>query len=491
MSIVRNKIALTILALGFLLGVLFTSRMTIPLWGTTGCAHAKDSVVTTPSPIPKDFDRFPDVVEEIMPTVIAVYSEQTIRVRRPSFGFDDEFFRRFFGDFYAPQQPQYDEYRREGLGSGVIVSENGYILTNNHVITEADDIKVVANGKNYEAKLVGGDKKTDIAILKIEPEEPLKPAKLGDSDKVRIGQWVLAIGHPFNLDHTVTAGIISAKGRSRIGITDYEDFLQTDAAINPGNSGGALVNLSGEVIGINTAIVSRTGSYSGVGFAIPINLAKAVMAQLIEHGRVVRGWLGISIQDIDPNIMEAMGIDKETKGAIVSQVLPDSPAEKAGISQGDVITAIDGKKITNSSELRNTIATTPPGTRITLSVIRNGSQREIKATLGELPGEEAFASAPSAKEQAGDLGIKVAPASREQLARYGYNKGLLVTEVISNSPAEKAGVLKGDLVFEVNRLAVGTAIEFRNQVQKTQSGKPVLLLIGRNGNVIYLAVKRK
>jgi len=478
----------SILILGFLIGVLFTANLDLlsSNKGVVSQAIASDNT----NNIGPGREGFADVAEKVMPTVVTVYSEQVIRVPQQQFYFgpDDEFLRRFFGMPETPrEQPRYREFHREGLGSGVIVTSDGYILTNNHVIADADEIRIKINGKSYIAEIIGTDEKTDLAVLKIEPDSPLSPATLGDSEIIRVGQWVLAVGHPFNLDHTVTAGIISAKGRNRMGITEYEDFLQTDAAINPGNSGGALVNLDGELIGINTAIASRTGVYNGVGFAIPINMAKLIMDQLLEHGRVIRGWIGVSIQDINAELAEALELDIERGGALVTQILPDTPAEKAGIEQGDLIIAIDGEKIESSSDLRNRVASTMPETDIELTVIRDGREKEIEITLGELPGSERLSDTGELEFES-DIGLTVEAADKDAPLEYGYSEGLIVTGVEPGSPASRAGLAEGDLIFEVNRKPVASVREYRRQLNKDNRNTPILLLIGRNGGFLYVAV---
>jgi len=490
----KEAVILSTLILGIIIGALITVNLdsvSHRLGGgeiVSGCYAAESSESAFPAG-----NTFADVAEQVMPTIVTVYSEQVIRVRRPNywFGPNDDFFQRFFGWPDMPgrsqQQPQYDEYHKEGLGSGVVVSSDGHILTNNHVVINADDIRIKAGEKTYEAKIVGSDEKTDLAVLKIEPEEPLKAATLGNSDDIRVGQWVLAIGHPFNLDHTVTAGIISAKGRNRMGIADYEDFLQTDAAINPGNSGGALVNLKGELIGINTAIASRNGQYSGVGFAIPINMVKNVMNQLIDFGKVVRGYIGIGIQDINSDLAKAFELD-EAEGVLITQIMPETPAEKAGLRTGDVIIKMNGENIESASQFRNAIASTAPGTEIELTVIRDGKKKRVDLTLTELPSAEKTEPIAEKTSETIELGIKLEPANEEALAQYGYKKGLVVIAVQQGSPAAEVGIMPNDLLFEVNRQPVGSLDDYYKQLSKAKKDKPILLLIGRNGGMMYIAI---
>ncbi len=446
--------------------------------------------------MPSDPMSFPDIVEKVLPTIVTVYSEQTIRVQYRDpwfFGPDDDFFRRFFGyPDPSPQrnEPRYREYRKEGLGSGVLITETGYILTNNHVISEADEIRVRISGsdKDYIARVVGKDDKSDLAVLKIEPDTPLTAASLGDSDKIRIGEWVLAIGHPFELDHTVTAGIISAKGRNRMGITDYEDFIQTDAAINPGNSGGALINLKGEVIGINTAIASRTGVYSGIGFAIPINMARSIMDQLIEHGYVSRGFIGVGIQDVTPDLAKAFGMDKPS-GVLITQVTPDMPGDKAGLRSGDIVLSLDGVPLNSGSELRNRVAAKPPGSKIALNVLRDGKYLDLDVILTELPGTQDRTEEPVAKRLATNLGMKLVKASEADVAEYGYTSGLRVETVEPDSPADKAGIAQGDFIFEVDRKPVVNVAEYDRIISRWGGKGSLLVLLGRSGSMLYLVVQ--
>jgi len=491
---VRYSGKYVVLPLVILLGI---ALVLIPTTNFVSLFSKKASFIATNSAfaqsLPSNTEMFPDIVEEVLPTVVTVYSEQTIRVQywQPHF-FDtgEEFLRRFFGgQDYQPRQnePKYREYQQEGLGSGVIVSEDGFILTNNHVVLNADEVKVKVGDNTYPAEIVGADEKTDIAVLKIATTEPLKAARLGNSDEIRVGEWVLAIGQPFNLDQTVTAGIISAKGRNRMGIADYEDFIQTDAAINPGNSGGALINLRGELIGINTAISTRTGVYNGIGFAIPINLAESVMDQLIENGYVVRGYIGISIQDITPKIAQAFGLD-ETDGVLITQVMPNTPAKKAGLATGDIVLKLNGENVENGSDLRNRIASSPPGSIIKLAITRNGDGKEIELELSELPNPEKHPSQPVSEDITRDLGLTLSPATERELFDYGYSRGLRVDYVVPESPAANAGVMQEDLIFEVNRVQIGSVSEYETQIAKTPSDKPVLFLIGRNIGMKYVAV---
>ena len=432
---------------------------------------------------------FADVAEQAMPSVVMITSAKIyeVPVRRWAPFQDDPFFEYFFG----PQRvPQYErrQYRQEGLGSGVIVSVDGYIMTNAHVVNGADEVEVHIGDATYDATIKGVDEKTDIAVLKVSAKGSLPIAKLGDSDKIRIGEWALAIGSPFRLEHTVTTGIVSAKGRSRMGIVDYEDFIQTDAAINPGNSGGALVNLNGEVIGINTAIFSGSGGSIGIGFAIPINLARQVMDQLITHGKVVRGWLGITIQNVTKDLADAMGL-KENEGVLVGSVIAGSPADKAGIVRGDVITEIDGAQVESVEQLRNRIATTMPGTKIKLSVVRDGKWSTMEVRLGEIPGEE---EAMASKQDSGeiDLGMTVGEISYYEARKMGYEgDGIIVTDVEEGTIAYKAGVRRDDILVELNRKPVKTPADVKIVAAEIRKDDTVLFVVWRDGYTMYLAAR--
>jgi len=480
-------ITFSILIIGFFLGIIATANWELLF-------HKDDGVMSQAyaepeqSPVFSNKDIFVEIAHETMPTVVTIYSEKVIQVRRPRGMFpEDEMFRRFFGLPLPDQESSIEEFKQEGLGSGVIISHDGQILTNNHVIEGADEIKVKVEDKTYMAELIGADRKTDIALLKIEADEELTPAILGNSDKVRVGEWVMAIGHPFNLDHTVTVGVISAKGRNRMGITDYEDFLQTDAAINPGNSGGALVNLNGELIGINTAIASATGTYNGIGFAIPVNMARDIMEQLIDHGHVIRGWLGVSIQDIDEDLAVAFDLEDD-RGVIVTRVLEDTPAEEAGLEQGDVILAIDNTPVENVSELRNRIASTRPDTKVEFEIIRDNKKKKFDIILGELPGTE-DKIVESEPEHDINLGIEVANIDNGEAEIYGYSSGVIVESVEPRSPGDLAGLMPGDLILEINRSEISDIADYNRAISKAKQDRPIIMLVGRQGGLRYIAIK--
>jgi serine protease Do len=389
--------------------------------GSSSVNQVYDSPANRPVTTLKEFNQaFVDIAKAANPTVITVFTEKVFKVRR--FG-GWPFFQSPFEDFFGrqPQQrqePEEQEFRQRGLGSGVIVSEDGYTLTNNHVIKDADTINVrLHDERTFPAKIVGVDPQTDLAVLKIDADN-LPDAKIGDSDKLQVGEWVLAIGSPLSPDlaHSVTRGMVSAKGRSNVGLADYEDFIQTDAAINPGNSVGALINLDGELVGINIAIASRSGGFQGIGFAVPINMAHSVMKSLIKHGKVVRGWLGVYIQDVDETMAEAMDLPV-TEGVLVSDVVDDSPADKAGLQEEDVITELDREDITSTTQLRNEIASTAQDTEVQLKIIRNGKTRTVNVKLGKL---EPKKTAHGLRQKMEDLfGFNVSPLDRQTEQNYG------------------------------------------------------------------------
>ncbi|MEQ9619913.1 MAG: DegQ family serine endoprotease [Deltaproteobacteria bacterium] len=394
----------------------------------------------------------------------------------------NEFFEKFFGDI--PER----EFKGRGLGSGFIFSEDGYVITNNHVVERATDIKVIfENGDSYEAEVIGTDPKTDLALLKIEPKAKLPAVSFGDSDGLEIGDWVLAIGNPFGLGHTVTAGIISAKGRS-LGLGSYDDFLQTDAAINPGNSGGPLFNFNGEVIGVNTAIIAGG---QGIGFAIPINMAKDVVAQLRSSGKVVRGWIGVYVQQVTPEIAESIDLD-EPRGALVADVTPGGPAEKAGLKRGDVIVEFNGSQIQNMPELPKSVASYAPGTKTKLKVLRNGREKTLKIELGELPDEVAQSSS-RLKERAVEqnLGLIVQEITPEvqRMFRTELSEGVIITNVQRGSVAAEAGLQQGDIILEINKKRIANLDNYRKVMDSVSAGQNVLFLVKRGSSTIYVALK--
>jgi serine protease Do len=439
-------------------------------------------------------EAFEAASHKIDQSVVPIYAEQVVEYRSP-FGsptdpfrdfFGDDFFRRFFG------APETGRQTVRSLGSGVIVSSDGYILTNNHVVSSAEKLTVVLpENKKYDAHVVGTDPQSDVAVLKIDATG-LQAATLGNSDDVKVGQWVIAIGNPFQLMHTVTAGIISATGRSQLGLADYEDFIQTDAAINPGNSGGALADLDGRVIGINTAINSPSGGNVGIGFAIPISMAKNVMETLITEGKVARGYMGILPQDIDEDLAQALNL-KNTKGALVGDVTAGGPADKAGIKRGDVIVSLDGKMVDDSNELRNMVAQDKPDSRVKVGLVRDGKEKDLTVVLGERPNTQrqaAPSSAPEEEQSVQKLGLSVQDLTPDIASQLGYENetGVLVTAVEAGSAADDAGLARGDLIEQVDRADVGSVSEFRKAINRLHSGDSVALLVRRGQNTFFVAI---
>jgi serine protease Do len=393
-----------------------------------------------------------------------------------------------FGDFFGPfsEGNPPEGFEQRGVGSGFVMNRDGYILTNNHVVEDADQIKVkLANGKEYEGKVVGRDPKTDLALIKINASSDLQPLTLGNSDDLKVGSWVVAVGSPFGLEQTVTAGIVSAKGRV-IGSGPYDNFIQTDASINPGNSGGPLINMKGEVVGINTAIIA---SGQGIGFAIPINMAKEIAPQLQEKGHVTRGWLGVSIQEVTPELAKSFNL-KEKKGSLVAQVVPGSPAEKAGIEQGDVIVEFDGKEVTDSKDLPRIVASTPVGKAVTIKLSRSGKVLDRQVKVGEMEEKAEVARTPSNKKS---LGITVQNVTPEIAKSLGLKKdtGVVVTRVEPGSPAADAGIQTGDVIHEVNRKPVKNVEDFVQKVEKAKDQDNVLLFLQRGQNNLFAAVTPK
>ncbi|MBW8887569.1 MAG: DegQ family serine endoprotease [Fibrobacteres bacterium] len=471
-----------------------------------------------------DFQQiFADAAEKAIPAVVSITSEHDVPASEPG-RYDDYLengpFHYFFGspDGSRGGGPSRDggaskdgdpsreggsglRSRKEtGLGSGVIISSGGYILTNNHVIEGADRVKVrLSDETEYIASVVGADKPSDLAVVKIKAKLGKLPTlPLGDSDKLRIGEWVLAVGNPYGLSHTVTTGIISAKGRKNTGINNYENFLQTDAAINPGNSGGALMNLSGELIGINTAIFSRSGGYQGIGFAIPINMAKKITRDLIRDGEVTRGWLGVSIQPLDPDAAQSLKLKarddgQAPRGALVGGVVPGSPAELAGLKRGDVIVKVGDAEIQDASDLLNRIALLIPNQFVDVRVLREGITLDFKTRIAKRDEKRvAGAHVESDEDARHPAGLSVARLSREVKQRFGLDKalgrGVVVTAVEAGSRAATAGVHEGDVVLEVNRVAVDDAEAFAVAMAQAKKGNKILMLVNRKGNVLLLGL---
>ena len=496
------KCFITALLFGILTYVITSSTNYAYDWWPFGEKTDKSQVpiVIDPNPLAektKALTSIAPMIKRAAPGVVNVFSTKIVResneVQRMPF-FNDPFFRHFFGDqFESKPQWQPRSRKEQSLGSGVIVSSDGYILTNTHVVTGADEVKIALadNKTEYKAEIIGTDPKTDIAILKVEGSD-FPAITLADSDIIEVGDFVVAIGNPFGVGQTVTRGIISAVGRGNIGITDYEDFIQTDASINPGNSGGALVDAEGRLIGINTAIISRSGGNQGIGFAVPINLAKSVMERILNHGRVVRGFLGVRIQDVTPELSGAFKLP-EQNGAIVGEVTPGSAAEKAGIRIGDVIVEFDGKNVRDVRHLRLMVARTAPNSEVLIKLIRDAKPIELTAILQELPGNEMAGGTQNSKGHSEDellIGIIVGdldPAIRQQSGIPTEINGALVIEIKPGTPAYDAGLRRGDVIIEIDRVPVNNANEAIKASRNVKKDK-VLLYVWSNGGARYIVV---
>jgi serine protease Do len=477
-------------------------------------------IIVNTNALPKDtrgITSFAPVVKRVAPSVVTIYSTKMVRQNLGASPFNDPLFRRFFGapdedeETPAPaprgrggrRAPQQRQQKEESLGSGVIVSEDGYILSNNHVVEGADEVKVALSGSDdeYVAKVIGTDPQTDISVLKIDAKN-LEPVTMTDSDHLQVGDVVLAVGNPFGVGQTVTMGIVSATGRGRFGIVDYEDFIQTDAAINRGNSGGALVDAEGRLVGINTAIISPTGGSIGIGFAIPINMVRYVMDSIVREGKVTRGYLGIQLApEISQSMAKAFGL-KERGGALVDDVMPGSPAAKAGFQPGDVITEFNGRKVPDSRQLRLWVSQTAPSTKANLKVIREGKEQRISATLGELPKQRMAGMQESPEQQSQNTsealeGVEVTDLDARTRRQSGIPQniqGALVTAVDPNSTAAEAGLRQGDVIQEINRRKVRNAQEAIDLSEKLKSDQSILLRVwsgGREGGGVsrYIAVE--
>ncbi len=430
---------------------------------------------------------FSELAKKASPSVVNISAVKVLKggprqVPMP-FGPNDPF-RDFFDRFFKDMIPK--EFKQQALGSGFVLDKEGFILTNNHVVEKSDEIKVkLADGKEYLAKIVGRDPKTDLALIKIDADRSLVPLTLGDSDKLEVGDWVVAIGNPFGLGNTVTAGIVSAKYR-HIGAGAYDNFIQTDASINPGNSGGPLLNTGGEVVGVNTAIYSQSGGSIGIGFAIPINMAKDLVPQL-KQGKVVRGWLGVMIQKITPELKEKLGL-KQEQGALVADVTPDGPAQKAGIKRGDVILSFDGKEVKEMNELPLIVATTPVDKVVSVEVWRKGKKETLQVKVGELKEEE------KVQEAAGEgveLGMTLQELTPDFAKTLGIQEkgGLVVMQVEEGGPAAMAGIRKGDVILEMDQAPVRSIEEFNKKVEGFKKGDTILFLIKRQKSTIFLTMK--
>ena len=425
-------------------------------------------------------------VKRLTPSVVNISTTTVTKASPFASPYQDEYFKKFFEKFFSDQMPE-REFRNKGLGSGFIMSSDGYIITNNHVVRKAEEIEVILEGgKKYTAKIVGTDPVTDLALLKIDPEGSLPAVEIGDSSTLEIGDWVFAIGNPFGLGHTVTAGIVSAKGRA-LGIGRYDNFIQTDAAINPGNSGGPLFDYEGRVVGVNTAVMARG---QGLGFAIPVNMAKFVIEHLKVHGRVIRGWLGIMIQDITPEISEALGINRD-KGGLVSEVKEGSPAGKAGLRRGDVIVSVEGEKIPDAATLTRKLALTKPGVDTKFVVFRDGKEKTFTIKLIEHPENEKIKESADKMKAEEKLGIEVSEITQQLRNRFKIKAsgGVIVINVAPGSLASESGFRAGDVILEVNGDSVNGLDEYREALEEHGSGRTLLFLIERGGRTIYLGIK--
>ncbi|HEX6802552.1 MAG TPA: DegQ family serine endoprotease [Terriglobales bacterium] len=430
---------------------------------------------------------FDSVLKPALPAVVRITSSRVVNVPQTPF-FDNPFFQQFFGG-QMPRGPQ--QQRETGLGSGVIISPDGYILTNNHVVEKATDIKVMLPDKRqFPGKVVGTDPKTDIAVVKISATT-LPTLRLGDSSQLQVGDYAFAIGNPFGVGETATMGIISATGRNGLSIEDYEDFIQTDAAINPGNSGGALLNARGDLIGINTAILSGgSGGNQGIGFAIPINMAKYVMDQILKHGKVVRGYIGVGIQEVTPALAKAFNVPAE-KGGLVGSVEPGSPGANAGLQRGDVIEEINGQAVQGPNELRLKIGTMAPGTAVHLRVDRSGQTRDVTLKLGEAPSSNPGAAKPGGAEQSPMSGVEVDQLTndiRQQLGLGADVKGVVITDVPDGSPAADAGLQRGDVIEQVNRHLVTSVSDYQRLIHDA-GNHSLVLLVNRGGQTTFVVVQ--
>jgi len=444
-----------------------------------------------PSQIIETSKAFSEIANAVSPVVVNISTTKVVKREVPPL-FEDPFFNFFdpFREFSSPKK-----WKEQSLGSGVIVSSDGYIITNNHVVEQAEEIKVTLyDKKSFRGRIVGSDPKTDIALVKINAGG-LPTAQWADSDKLEVGEFVLAIGNPFGLSHTVTMGIISAIGRVSVGIADYEDFIQTDAAINPGNSGGPLVNIRGELIGINTAIFSKTGGYQGIGFAVPSNLVRSIMDQLIKHGKVTRGWLGISMQRLTPELSQKFGL-KDSKGALIGDVLKGSPAETAGLMRGDIVLEYNGKEVDDADSFRNMVAQSKAGAQVMVKILRKGKEHKLTVTIAEYPKELGKTtpeiSSENTQQREALAGLEVIELTMEIAQQLGLSrdeKGVVIVRVEAGSPADEAKLRKGDVIQEIDNKKVSTLTDFNKIASIAKGGETVLLFVNRGGQKFYVVIK--
>ena len=486
LNLERKRKSMSVFSLTLASAVGLLAGATVSGWTEDHTGKDSRGPVAAADPV-RSLPNFTGLAKRVGPSVVNVSTTQMRRETQsvPSpFGPGDprnDFLERFFGG-RTPRGPQ----RQNGVGSGFIIDANGTILTNYHVVGEADKITVtLSDGKSLEAKVIGKDQKTDIAVIKIDAGRELPAVALGDSDRLEVGEWVIAIGNPFGLDHTITSGIVSAKGR-QIGAGPYDNFIQTDASINPGNSGGPLLNLRGEVVGINTAIFSQTGGNIGIGFAIPTNSVKDLLPQLKDKGRVVRGYLGTTVQKITPEIADSLAL-KQANGALVADVVKGGPAEKAGVKVGDVITEFERKEVKDSSDLPALVARVAPGTSVQVKVLRDGKALSLPITVGEMKDNEIAAAT-----QESGLGLTVQPLTPDVAQSLGLDRaeGIVVASVTPGGAADDAGIRAGDVITQVNRRPVKNLADYNREVGSTEKGKSILFLVRRGESSVFLALKK-
>jgi len=487
----QNRKTFFMFLLAFLVAFFIVSVVEVlrSSFSSSGAPEIQTAAAVSPADMLKAPTSFADLAERVKPAVVNISTTKTYKGRggfgspfgRSPFGggpFGDDFFDRFFGDI-----PQRD-FKQRSLGSGFIISNDGYIFTNNHVIEKADKVLVkLSDSKEYEAKIIGTDSKTDIALIKIKPDNSLPVVEIADSDKVRVGEWVVAIGNPFGLEQTVTAGIVSAKGRV-IGAGPYDNFIQTDASINPGNSGGPLFNMDGRVIGINTAIVAQG---QGIGFAIPINMAKNILSDLKTKGQVTRGWLGISVQDISDDIAKNLK-QKDRTGALISDVFKGDPADLAGIKVGDVVTEINGKPVKNTHDLLITIASMHVGEKITLKIMRDGKPMSFTVTVAERKDKPEMIADRGGKEFFGITAQEITPEIARQLG-IARDAGVIITDVAEGSAAEDVGIQPQDIILQINKVKIVSMKTYLQAMTKAKAEKSVLLLVKRGKATFFVAIR--
>ncbi|HMK56339.1 MAG TPA: DegQ family serine endoprotease [Dissulfurispiraceae bacterium] len=476
-----------LLLTGFLLG-----GITYYLIGTAGKFAYRPFAPRIPAHIEETSRAFSEIVKAVSPAVVNISSTKIVKKQQAPY---EDFF-----DYFTPSpDAKSRKFKEQSLGSGVIVSHDGYIVTNSHVIEQSSEIRVTLyDRRSFRARIIGSDLKTDIAIIQIDAKD-LPLIRWGDAEKLQVGEFVLAIGNPFLLSNTVTMGIVSAVGRADVGIADYEDFIQTDAAINPGNSGGPLVNIKGELVGINTAIFSKTGGYQGIGFAVPSNMVKAVMEQLVNSGKVTRGWIGITIQELTPELAQQFGLkyqEGELSGVLVSDVTRGGPAQKASIMRGDIVLEYNGRKIQDVGQLRNLVAQSKVGSQASLKVLRRDKEITATATVAELPAESIEAK--TGPQQGRDAyesalaGMRVMDLTTTVAKQLGIEtdeKGVVIVSVESGAPCEEANLRRGDVINEINRQRVTNLNDFNKIVAKIKPGDNVLLFVNRSGRKFYVAVE--